>query len=412
MPRTRRTRVSRRVTSTDQATPSAEDLSSLTVNALKARLRDRGLSTLGNKATLIDRLSQHVRAHPAAQNGSTGTEITATNATQGDPSTSTQSNTTQRPPNLPENLLQQLTTYLQQVTPIRDAPDDQISVASDLQPTQQRLPPPIANALPPPASIQGPQPRVVYPVQPQAHQSTTTPLPPVPPRILEKISSGAYIDFTTLTSKSMFGTPEPAPPQSLTLQLTPSGDSFAIQPTNSSKRITSFIDWLEAWNIFMAITVAHKPSQALQLIAYQSIISSASAHYPLNAWLNYDMHFRIMAASDPTIRWDVRHSDLWLKWITPFVRQPQSGRFPCSHCGSTSHYPENCNFRPSVAPNTPRTTNRKVSPTATSGIPICIDFNRSQCFRTPCRFLHKCEHCGANHSGKTCPSLGWGMSTQ
>ena len=156
-----------------------------------------------------------MRTHSAAQNGSTGTENIATNATQGDLSTSTQSNTTQWPPNLPENLLQQLTTYLQQVTPSRDAPDDQILVASDLKPTQQRLPPPIANALLPPASIQGPQPRVVYSVQPQAHQSTTTPLPPVPTRILE-ISSGAYIDFTTLTSKSMFGTPEPAPPQSLT----------------------------------------------------------------------------------------------------------------------------------------------------------------------------------------------------
>jgi len=230
--------------------------------------------------------------------------------------------TTQRPPNLPENLLQQLTTYLQQITLSRDAPDDQISVASDLQPTQQWLPPPISNALPPPASIQGLQPRAVYPVQPQAHQLTTTPLNPVPPRILEKISSDVHIDFTTLTSKSMFGTPEPAPPQSLTLQ---PRLLIAIQPTNSNKRITSFIDWLEAWNIFMAIKVVHKPSQALQLIAYQSIISSASAHYPLNAWLNYDMHFRIMAASDPTIRWDVRHSALWLKWITPFVRQPQSG---------------------------------------------------------------------------------------
>ena len=35
-----------------------------------------------------------------------------------------------------------------------------------------------------------------------SHQSTfrTSPLPPVPPRILKKIISGVYIDFTTLTS--------------------------------------------------------------------------------------------------------------------------------------------------------------------------------------------------------------------
>jgi len=158
----------------------------------------------------------------------------------------------------------------------------------------------------------------------------------------------------------------------------------------------------------MAITVVHKPSKALQLIAYQSIIFSASAHYPLNAWLNYDMHFLNMASSDPTIHWNMRHSDLWLKWINPFARQPQSGRFLCSHCGSTSHHPENYNFRPSVVPNTPRKTTRTVSP-ATSGIPICIYFDHSQCLQTPCRFLHKCEHCGAR---KTFPSPEWGVSSQ
>jgi len=97
----------------------------------------------------------------------------------------------------------------------------------------------------------------------------------------------------------------------------------------------------------------------------------------------------------------MRHSDLWLKWITPFVRQPQSLRFPCSHCGSTSHYPENYNFRPYVVQNTLWKTTRKVSP-ATFGIPFCIYFNHSQCLQTLCWFLHKCEHCGENHPGKTC----------
>ena len=49
----------------------------------------------------------------------------------------------------------------------------------------------------------------------------------------------------------------------------------------------------------MAITVVHRPFKALELIAYQSIITSASMHYI--AYLNYDMDFQIMAASDPTM---------------------------------------------------------------------------------------------------------------
>jgi len=306
MQRTLRTRVSQRVTPVDLTMPLAEELSSLTVNALKAHLCDRGLSTVGNKATLIDRLSQHVHANshgPSAtdNNGldatqsssSTGTQSGATNATRDNASSGTWTSTAQQPANLPVNLLQQLIVYFQQPAQSQDAQDDRISVASDVQPKQQQLPPPIANALQPPATTQPLQSTAVttqphqrtavYPAQPQVHESTTPQLPPVPLQILEKIISDAYIDFTTLTSKLMFSTPEPTTPQSLTLQLTPSGDSFAIQPTNSNKRITSFIQWLEAWNNFMAITVAHKPSKALQLIANQSIISSASAHYPLNA---------------------------------------------------------------------------------------------------------------------------------
>jgi len=34
----------------------------------------------------------------------------------------------------------------------------------------------------------------------------------------------------------------------------------------------------------MAITTAHKPSKALELIAYQLIITSANMQYPLYVW--------------------------------------------------------------------------------------------------------------------------------
>ena len=43
----------------------------------------------------------------------------------------------------------------------------------------------------------------------------------------------------------------------------------------------------------------------------------------------------------------MRHSDLWFKCITPFATATQPGCFLCVQCGQTSHYPENCIFRPS-----------------------------------------------------------------
>jgi len=110
----------------------------------------------------------------------------------------------------------------------------------------------------------------------------------------------------------------------------------------------SFPALLEVWNIFLAIMVDHNPAKASQLIAYQAIITSASRQYPLHAWLNCDTHFRIREGSDHTLKWDKCHSDLWFKCITnPFATATRLGQFPCMHCGQTSHYPENCPFRPS-----------------------------------------------------------------
>ena len=61
------------------------------------------------------------------------------------------------------------------------------------------------------------------------------------------------------------------------------------------------------------ILIDHAPAHAPQLVAYQRIITLASNQYPLEAWLNYDVSFRTLAASDPLLRWDVRLTDLWVE---------------------------------------------------------------------------------------------------
>jgi len=70
--------------------PMAEELSSLTINALKARLCDQGLSTFGIKATLIIHLSQHMCTNPAALDGPSAIHGNDSNDTQGSNSTGTQ----------------------------------------------------------------------------------------------------------------------------------------------------------------------------------------------------------------------------------------------------------------------------------------------------------------------------------
>ena len=106
---------------------------------------------------------------------------------------------------------------------------------------------------------------------------------------------------------------------------------------------------------FLAVCIDHMPSRAPSLIAYQCIITSTNNLYPLESWLNYDVQFRTLAASNPTLQWGTCHPDLWLQCLTPSGAQKSlisSGtqkprRWPCPHCGAVTHYPHHCPFCPS-----------------------------------------------------------------
>ena len=172
-------------------------------------------------------------------------------------------------------------------------------------------------------------------------------IPAVPSRLKDKIISGEFIDFTSLLSKAMFlGTQSLKPSRLITVHLSSEKNDFSVRPTPPPRKISSFSTWMEAWNTYLAIVIDHAPAHAPQLVAYQRIITSASIQYPLAAWLNYDVRFRTLAASDPLLRWNVRLTDLWLEC---FSGTPASvTRWPCVQCGSTSHYPENCLFVPNL----------------------------------------------------------------
>ena len=65
-------------------------------------------------------------------------------------------------------------------------------------------------------------------------------LPPVPPRIRDRIVRSEFVDFANLLPKAMFsGGSEPEICRSLTVQLASSGDDISIQPASNSRKITS-----------------------------------------------------------------------------------------------------------------------------------------------------------------------------
>ena len=109
---------------------------------------------------------------------------------------------------------------------------------------------------------------------------------------------------------------------------------------------------MEAWNVYIAVLVAHYPTRASELLAYQRIICDASSHYPASCWLRYDSSFRVCAAADRSIHWDHKHHDLWLQNASPSTLDsvPRSNdkppRGPCTYCGGLYQIPDDCPQHP------------------------------------------------------------------
>ena len=401
---------------------SKPQLTALTVAALKSHLKHFKLPSAGKKSELVDRLHSYLHADSITDSQVTDSQLDVppqdgpVNArTDAEPQQNAQHQVVDNAQIPPQQLLDQLTTILQQARnstsggathPGTSQPDtledDRLSAAS----MQIRSIPPLPTQVLP--TRPSPQ------INPLGSSDVTTllqtsslpqpTLPPIPTRIQEKIARGEYIDFTALLSKSMFGAPE-SQSQTLTLQLSSSGDNYSIRSPSAStnRKITSFAVWMEAWNVYLAVRMSINPTCAPHLIAYQRIITSANAQHPLHAWLSYDMRFRTKAANDPSLRWDIRDLDLWLECFPG--TSSQSNRWPCNHCGSTTHYPANCPFRsfPSHAPGGPQpaTTNHQQRATQ-----VCRDFNRSNCYRENCKFPHRCEICAGTHPAKSCLAKG------
>ena len=105
------------------------------------------------------------------------------------------------------------------------------------------------------------------------------------------------------------------------------------------KSITSFDTWMQAWNIYLAVLLAHNPSRAVELFGYQRLICSANTLLPVHSWLQYDSTFRTLAAANPLLRWDQRHPDLWSECL---ASGQQNKHWPCPYCRATNHFPSNC----------------------------------------------------------------------
>ena len=207
---------------------------------------------------------------------------------------------------------------------------------------------------------------------------------PVPAELQQQIIRGEFVDFAVLLHKTSF---------------VDAAQQTTQHYTHKPPAISSFSMWMQAWNIYLSVILTHNAARALELIGYQRIITSANQSLPLKAWLQYDGQFRTLAASNPHLRWDLRHAELWYEAMATPNTQRDTKRWPCPYCGAKNHFPENCPrslFRDSSQYNRP--PNRRAP-----GATICGDFNNGQCTRNTCNFQHICLSCKGPHPRVSCP---------
>ena len=121
--------------------------------------------------------------------------------------------------------------------------------------------------------------------------------PPIPPKVRQRIIKGEFVEFDTLLRDALFparhGT-SPAPSISFRVSRDEPADGEVVisqrRPT-TRRTISDLPTWMEAWNVYVAVLVAHFPARAPALLAYQRIICDASQYFEPRHWLLYDTRF-------------------------------------------------------------------------------------------------------------------------
>ena len=87
------------------------------------------------------------------------------------------------------------------------------------------------------------------------------------------------------------------------------GDSESAKQKFKRRPISSIIEWVQCFNVYLSVVCRTCPGRIPDLLAYQMLIIEASMVYEGNAWLGYDRRFRQAAAATPHMQWSKTDTD-------------------------------------------------------------------------------------------------------
>ena len=397
MPRGRRSQPRR---GSPVSTPHV-DLNTLTVYELRARCHDAGLPETGRKAALVARLSN--AKQPPRGTVNQETPPGQHQGAESDPPLATDGSLARAIERILDRRLQaygQTTQTLNPLWPSSQDPSCQRSAQSGTTPPQPSTSsgsapssfttlPPGPNGWPPADTR---QPAITIP------DGQSSAVPPVPPRLRDRVVRGEYFDFSELLPSSLSHQHEQC---AITLPLG-DGHTNSVQLAVTTQRparraVCDFSAWLEAWTVYSSIMTQHHPDRVSELIGYQHLILDAHQQFKTESVLNYDSAFRSYMAENPHARWDQVNTTLWS------TKMLQGVRPSCPQCTKT-HSRDRCTMHRTSNPQPFRTS---TAPQAGRD-EVCLNFNRGRpCFFQPCRLRHSCRTCGEQgHGAYQCRKKG------
>ena len=284
-------------------------------------------------------------------------------------------------------------------------------------------------------------------------------LPAVKPTVLSKIRSGKFVDFGLLL-------PDIELHEQCELDIIRSAsgkNKLRVGKSQSANKITSFTQWIYAWNCYLRIMVVYHPHLTKQLVFYQSTITDMYTKYTIRSVLLYDTQFRMKIANKSISRWDFHDIALRSSQLIPLQKpislthngfdQDNASKKVCFSCKQPGHnqnspacplyaqssmqyidhrvaqMPRLANTQafsvnqPFLAPQSEGTNTNPNLPRRSAQIPAqpsrdrrsaasqprrlaghCSFWNKGACINRNCTFVHACELCGETiHTRQHCP---------
>ena len=238
-------------------------------------------------------------------------------------------------------------------------------------------------------------------------------LPPLSPKLIKAMKAKEYIDLNTLLPNSLYDTTSN---QSYSLQVQPGGsgdESVSLTQTRKSvQKITNFVSWMEAWNVFIRAMVHFHPVLAPDLLAYQESFGALCRSYNFQACYRYDIAFRMNVARNEFLLWSRLDEYAFNRFLRCTPQNLQNQSLTCFRCHTSGHFAADCPksedlnhqsyenrfFRAQQSPFQPNFRAKQ----AQLQTP-CRHFNNYNNCREPnCRWQHVCARCRGPHPATDC----------